>query len=138
MLSHQYEICKNVQREMEFTVEGVFDAKIDAAPIIRRRAEEEDQIDELVAKKKAFSASCIYTSIRTMYVISEAILKAQRRQMELYARELEDKDHKRRLAERKRLEYTNRAKTKHSNYEKLKLTELKGALNYCLKAAESE
>ena len=58
--------------------------------------------------------------------------------MELYARELEDKDRKRRLAERKKLEHANRAKTKHNNSEKLKLTELKGALNNCLKATESE
>ena len=58
--------------------------------------------------------------------------------MELYATELEDKDCKRRLAERKKLEHANRAKTKHNNSEKLKLTELKGALNYCLKTIESE
>ena len=42
LLSHQYETSKNVLRELGFTVEGVFDAKIDAAPVIQRRAEEED------------------------------------------------------------------------------------------------
>ena len=76
LLSHQYETSKNILREMGFTVEGVFDAKIDAATVIWRRPEEEDWIDELVAKRKAFSASGIYTSIGTMCVISEAVLKA--------------------------------------------------------------
>ena len=103
LLSHQYETSQNVLREMGFTVEGVFDAKIDTALVIRRRAKEEDQNDELVAQKKGFSDSDIYTNIGTMCVTSEAVLKAQRRQMELYARELEDKDRKRRLAERKNL-----------------------------------
>ena len=53
LLSKLYETTKNDLREKEFTVERVFDAKIYAAPVIWRRAEEKDQIDGLVAKKKS-------------------------------------------------------------------------------------
>merc|ERR1712224_92262 len=89
-------------------------------------------------QKKAFSASCIYTNIGTMCVTSGAVLKAQRSQMEIYARELSGKARKKRIAERKKLGHALDAKKKQLKGEKLKIQEMKGALNYCLRANKSE
>ena len=75
-------------KQMGFRVNGIFDAEIDSAPMIQRSHEEKEQIRALVSKKKASTASGIYTNIGTMCVTSGAVLKAQRSQMENYAREL--------------------------------------------------
>ena len=81
-------------KQMGFRVNGIFDAEIDSAPMIQRSHEEKEQIRALVSKKKAFLASGIYTNIGTMCVTSGAVLKAQRSQMENYARELSEKTRK--------------------------------------------
>ena len=118
-------------------MDGIFDAKVDDAPVIRRHEEEEAQVEALVKKRKAFSASGIYTNIGTMCVTSEAVLKAGRQQLELVAKENEAKVTKRRVADNKKLAFALEAKKKHQNGEKIKLTELKGALWYCLKETGS-
>ena len=132
-----YNATKEELKRMGFRVDGIFEAEIDSAPVIQRSQEEKEQIHALVSKKKAFSASGIYTNIGTMCVTSGAVLKAQRSQMEKYARELSEKARKRRIADRKKLGHALDAKKKQLKGERLRIQEMKGALNYCLKASES-
>ena len=131
----EYNETKDKLKNLGFRGEGIFDAEIDCAPVIQRSTEEKEQIQALVWKKKAFSASGIYNNIGTMCVTSGAVLKAQRSQMEIYARELAEKDRKRRIAERKKLGHALEAKKKQLRGEKLRIQDMKVALNYCLNSA---
>ena len=72
-----------------------------------------------------------------MCVTSEAILKAGRKQLEMIARENKRKEEKRRIVDRKKIAFAKEARKKHLNGEKIKITELKGALWYCSKKTGS-
>ena len=86
-LVNQYEESKRKLKLIGINVDGIFDAEVDNAPVIRRHEEEEAQIEALVKKKKAFSAFGIYTNIGTLCVTSEAVLKAGRKQLEMRIKE---------------------------------------------------
>ena len=81
----EYCAAKDEVRDLGFKVDGIFDAHIKIAPVIRREEEEAKQVEALVNRKKAFSASGIYQNIGTMCVTSTAVLQAQRKQLESYA-----------------------------------------------------
>ena len=134
----EYEDVKNKLRSLGFNVDGIFDAEIEVTPVIRREEEEEKQVDALVSKKKAFSASGIFQNVGTMCVTSKAVLLAQRKQLEMIVREQEAKEAKGRIRERKRKSDALDAKRKHIQGQKLKLTELKGALYFCFREIGSQ
>ena len=88
-LVQEYEDANLNLKEEYFNVDGIFDAEIVTATKLKRKENEEDQINSLIARKGSFSVSAMFTNIGTMYVTSSAFLKAQRLQLEEEARKKE-------------------------------------------------
>ena len=131
-LVNEYEGAKLDLKAQGFNVDGIFDAEIATATNLKRKDTEDDQVQALVARKGAFSASAIFTNIGTMCVTSSAILKAQRIQLEAEAKKREDVLKKKDSTKNKRLEAARVANEKRIKGEALRASDLKNVIMFVL------
>ena len=120
-----------------FNVEGIFDAEIPTATTLRRKETQEEQVKALVDRKGGFSVSAIYTNIGTMYVISSAVLKAQRIQLEQQQEARNIRAKKKNATQNKRLADAQVVRGKHERGEKLSAADLKTIVMYVLPLSKS-
>ena len=76
-LVNEYEEAKLDLKKEGFNVEGIFDAEIPTATNLRGKETEYEQAKALIERRGGFSASSIYTNVRTVCITLGVVLKAQ-------------------------------------------------------------